>query len=140
VVNQASGERFEAVRGSGARCDGTPIVPSSCTRLADALVGLTGRPSRHLGWRQYRALGAAALDLCAVASGRLDAYIDCTRDAHGPWDYLGALLVCREVGVEVVDVDARPLVTRDPHARRTPLAAATPALLDEIVRARAPGV
>jgi fructose-1,6-bisphosphatase/inositol monophosphatase family enzyme len=136
VVNQASGERFEAVRDHGARCDGRAIAPSGCIHLADALVGLSGWPARHLGWRQYRALGAAALDLCAVASGRLDAYIDCTRDAHGPWDYLGALLVCREAGVDVVDLEARPLVSLDPSAMRTPVAAATPALLDEVIRAR----
>jgi len=140
VVNQAVGERFEAVRNGGARCNGHPIAPSSCTHLAEALVGLAGWPARHLGWRQYRALGAAALDLCAVACGRLDAYIDCTTDSHGPWDYLGALLVCQEAGVDVVDLEARPLVVRDPGAKRTPIAAATATLLDEVIRARAPGV
>ena len=140
VVNQASGERFDARLGGGARRNGRPIVPSSCTQLAGAIVGLSGWPARHLGWRQYRALGAAALDLCAVACGRLDAYIDCTDDAQGPWDYLGGLLVCREVGVEVVDLAGRPMVLRDPQARRTPIAAATPDLLDEVLRVRAPGV
>jgi fructose-1,6-bisphosphatase/inositol monophosphatase family enzyme len=140
VVNQATGERFDARRGRGARRNGVPIQPSSCMELAGAIVGLSGWPARHLGWRQYRALGAAALDLCAVACGRLDAYIDCTDDAQGPWDYLGALLVCREAGVEVVDLAGRPLVVRDPHVKRTPIAAATPELLDEVRSARAPGV
>ena len=31
--------------------------------------GCPGYPPRHLGWKQFRALGAAALDLCAVAAG-----------------------------------------------------------------------
>jgi fructose-1,6-bisphosphatase/inositol monophosphatase family enzyme len=140
VINQASGERFEARRGGGARRNGQPIAPSSCTQLAGAVVGLSGWPGRHLGWRQYRTLGAAALDLCSVACGRLDAYIDCTDDAQGPWDYLGALLVCREVGVVVVDVAGRPMVVRDPQARRTPVAAATQELHDEVLSARTPGV
>jgi fructose-1,6-bisphosphatase/inositol monophosphatase family enzyme len=140
VINHASGERFDARRGGGARRNGQQIAPSSCTQLADAVVGLSGWPGRHLGWRQYRALGAAALDLCSVACGRLDAYIDCTDDAQGPWDYLGALLVCREVGVVVVDLAGRPMVVGEPQARRTPVAAATPELLGEVLSARAPGV
>lgn len=136
VANQATGERFEAVRGGGARVDGRPISPSGRTTLATSVVGLSGYPPEPFGWRQYRALGAAALDLCAVAAGRLDAYVDCSADAHGPWDYLGGLLVCREAGAPVADLHGRELVVREHTARRTPIAAATPALLDELVAAR----
>ena len=137
VVNQANGVRYEAARGGGARRDGRSIRPSSCTTLSTALVGLTGLPPRHLGWRQFRALGAAALDLCAVAEGALDGYIDCVTDAHGPWDYLGGLLVCQEAGAAVVDAAGRSLVTAGHGDRRTPVAAATPTLLDELAAARA---
>ena len=128
VVNQASGVRYEAVRGGGARRDGRAVRPSGCTDLESALVGLTGMPPRHLGWRQFRALGAAALDLCAVADGTLDGYIDCVADAHGPWDYLGGMLVCEEAGAVVTDAVQRPLVTRGHADRRTPVAGATPEL------------
>jgi fructose-1,6-bisphosphatase/inositol monophosphatase family enzyme len=137
VVDQASGARYEALRGGGARVDGKPLRPSACEDMADAVVGLSGYPPQHLGWRQFRALGALALDLCAVAAGRLDAYIDCSPSAHGPWDYLGGLLVCREAGAQVVDADGRELVTTDHGARRTPIAAGTPALLAQAVTARA---
>ena len=136
VVDQASGDRFEAVRGGGARVDGRPLVPSRCTDLADAVVGLSGHAPHHLGWRQFRALGAIALDLCAVAGGRLDAYIDCSPSAHGPWDYLGGLLVCREAGALVADAEGRELVTTDHTARRTPVAAATPSLFEQVAVAR----
>jgi fructose-1,6-bisphosphatase/inositol monophosphatase family enzyme len=136
VVNQATGERFEAVRGRGARLDGVPIRPTGCTTLGDAVVGLSGYPPHWFGWKQFRALGAAALDLCAVAAGRLDAYVDCSPSAHGSWDYLGGMLVCVEAGALVTDAYARPLVTVDHAQRRTPLAAATPALLDEVIVAR----
>ena len=132
VVNQASGTTFEAVRGGGAWCDGRPLRPTGAASLGGALVGLSGYPRRHLGWRQYRALGAAALDLCAVAAGVLDAYVDCSGNAHGPWDYLGGMLVCREAGAAVVDADGRDLVARAHGDRRTLLAAATPALLAEV--------
>src|SRR4051812_4166981 len=77
VVNQSTGTRFDAIRGAGARCDGNPIRPSGCTSADSAIVGVSGLPPRPLGWRQFRALGAAALDLCAVASGMLDGYVDC---------------------------------------------------------------
>jgi len=136
VVHLGAGARFSAVRGGGAHLDGAPIAPSSCTHLAAAVVALSGYPPTYLGWYQYRALGAVALDLCAVAAGRLDAYIDCSPSAHGPWDYLGGLLVCREAGVPVVDAEERELVVLDHAARRTPVAAATPELLDEVLEAR----
>jgi fructose-1,6-bisphosphatase/inositol monophosphatase family enzyme len=136
VVNQAAGTRFEAVRGGGARRDGEPIACSGATRLAESFVALSGWPARHLGWKQYRALGAAALDLCAVAAGMLDAYVDCSRDAHGPWDYLGGLLVCQEAGAQVADAWDRDLVVLGHEDRRTPVASATPKLQAEIVAAR----
>jgi fructose-1,6-bisphosphatase/inositol monophosphatase family enzyme len=136
VVNQASGVRFEAVRGGGARRDGAPIAPTSTTQLSESIVALTGYPSRHLGWRQMRALGAAALDICAVASGVVDAYIDCTPGWHGPWDYLGALLICQEAGATITDGNGDELVAIEWEARRMPIAAATPALLDEALAAR----
>lgn len=136
VVNQVSGARYEALRGGGARRDGETLVPSSVERLQDAMVGLSGLPPAWLGWRQYRALGAVALDLCAVAEGRLDGYIDCSPSAHGPWDYLGGLLICQEAGAAVEDADGRDLVVLEHAARRTPVAGATPALLAEALAAR----
>ena len=136
VVNQATGESFEGVRGGGARSDGVPLAGSTCESLGTAVVGLSGWPPRHGGWKQMRALGAAALDLCAVAAGRLDAYIDFSRNAHGPWDYLAGMLICQEAGVSVVDAFGRDLVCLDHACRRTPLAAATPALLADLVAFR----
>jgi fructose-1,6-bisphosphatase/inositol monophosphatase family enzyme len=124
------------VRGEGATLDGETIAPSHVEHAPQAIVGLSGWPPVALGWRQFRALGAAALDLCLVAAGRLDAYVDCSANAHGPWDYLGALLVLTEAGAPVVDVHGRELVARGHADRRTPVAAATPALLDELVTAR----
>jgi fructose-1,6-bisphosphatase/inositol monophosphatase family enzyme len=136
VVDQSSGTRFEAVRGAGARADGLALRPSACRSLGEAMVGLSGYPPVWFGWKQFRALGAIALDLCAVAGGRLDAYVDCSPSAHGAWDYLGGLLICAEAGATVVDAYDRPLVTIDHAVRRTPVAAATPALLAEAVAAR----
>lgn len=140
VADLGRAVRFEAMRGGGAWRleDGTrsAIAPSSCTLVGDAIVGLSGWPPTNLGWAQYRSLGAAALDLCAVASGVLDGYVDCSFDAHGPWDYLGGVLVCQEAGAVVADALGRPLAVLEHGARRTPVAAATPPLLDWLLTAR----
>jgi myo-inositol-1(or 4)-monophosphatase len=137
VSNLATGETFDAVRGRGARCDGLAIRPSDTEVLAESVIVVNGLPDRHWGWYQYRALGSAALDLCAVAAGRLDAFVDL--HSLAPWDYLGALLVCREAGAVVVDAAARELVTIDATDRRAPMAAATRPLLDELQRVRGEG-
>ena len=136
VVNQATGERFEAVRGGGARLDGAAIRASGCTDLGQAIVGLCAYDVPRLGWRQHRSFGAAALDLCAVAAGWLDAYVDATPGILGPWDYLGGMLVCTEAGAVVAEADGRPLVHLEHGERRAPVAAATPELLDALITAR----
>ena len=74
-------------------------------------------------------LGAAALDLCAVAEGVLDGYAVVGGSQLGSWDYLGGMLVCTEAGAVVGELEGRSLVTLDHTARRTPVAAATPDLL-----------
>jgi myo-inositol-1(or 4)-monophosphatase len=132
VVNQASGIRFEAIRGGGARRDGRPIRPSGCDELSQAIVGFSGYPPRYFGWSQYRGLGAAALDICAVAEGVLDGYAAVGGSQLGSWDYLGGMLVCTEAGAVVAESQGRDLVTLDHEARRTPVAASTPVLLGSL--------
>jgi myo-inositol-1(or 4)-monophosphatase len=132
VANPVTGERFTAARGRGATVGEQPLRPSSTTRIADSVLAVSGWPTRHLGWKQYRALGSAALQLCDVAAGRFDALVDTLPDRHAPWDYLGGVLVCTEAGAVVTDAGGRDLVTADPDARRTLLAAGTPPLLDEL--------
>ncbi len=136
VVNLADGTRFDAVAGEGARRDGVLIRPSTCERIDESIIGLSGYPARRFGWKQYRCLGAAALDLCAVACGVLDGFVDCSVDAHAPWDYLGGVLVCREAGAIVADAFDRELVVTEHAARRTPVAAGTGVLMGALLSAR----
>jgi myo-inositol-1(or 4)-monophosphatase len=128
VMNHATGEVFSATRGQGALRDGLPVRPSAVRKVEDAMVGLSGWPARLLPWLQYRALGCASLALCSLAAGGLDGYID-GGAWHAPWDYLGGLLVCREAGASVVDIDGQELVTPALSARRQLLGAGTPELL-----------
>ncbi len=131
VVNLATGTRYTAVRGQGARRDGKPIKPTSCDRVSSAVVAIGGFPGRHLGWAQFRALGASALEFCAVADGQLDAFCVPPPGRIFGWDYMGGMLVCQEAGAVVEELAGAELVTRD-GAPRQPLAASTPALLHEL--------
>jgi fructose-1,6-bisphosphatase/inositol monophosphatase family enzyme len=132
VQNGATGARYTAVRGCGAELDRIAVTPSSTTDIERAVIALSGWPPVPLRWRQFRALGSAALALCDVASGHLDGYLDGHRDQHAPWDYLGALLVCQEAGAIVGDAEARELVSVDPGVRRQLVAAGTKDLFDTL--------
>lgn len=108
VYVPAFGELFAAARGAGATLNGTPIRCGTATDPASALVG-TGfsyladrreRQAQRLGRmmphiRDIRRLGAAAVDLCLVACGRLDVYFE---EHLGPWDLAAGELIAREAG------------------------------------------
>ncbi len=109
VLNSATGELFEAVRGGGARSAGQPIRVSDVSELRLALVG-TGFPFKNLQvFARYldsfdrvlrstsgiRRAGSAALDLCNVACGRFDAFWEL---ALMPWDFSAGILIIREAG------------------------------------------
>jgi myo-inositol-1(or 4)-monophosphatase len=132
VVNQATGVHFEAVRGGGARRDGHPLTPSGCTGLSSAIVGISGFPGLHPGWAQFRALGAAALEFCAVAEGTLDAYSVVGTSTLFGWDYLAGLLICSEAGAVTLERDGADPVVRD-HGTRRPAVGATRQLVEELI-------
>ena len=138
VANGATGERTVATRGGGAWLDGTRLAASETARSADGLIVINGMPPRVRIWKQYRALGAAALILCDVAAGRVDGYLDTVADGHAPWDYLGGLLACTEAGAVVVDAAGRTLEVADPAARRQIVAGCTPAVLADLTAALDP--
>lgn len=136
VVNLADGTRYEAARGGGATRGGEAIAATKTEKLADAIVGISGLPPRPVRWRQARAFGAAALEICAVADGRLDGFCEWGRRSLGAWDYLGGVLVAAEAGASCTDAFDRDLVVRRHGERRSPVVAATATLLDELVLAR----
>jgi myo-inositol-1(or 4)-monophosphatase len=101
-------ETFAATRGGGARRNGHTIQASAVTDLAHALVG-TGFSYRsdQRAWqatavahllprvRDIRRAGSAALDLCWVACGRLDATYE---RGLQPWDHAAGALIAAEAG------------------------------------------
>jgi fructose-1,6-bisphosphatase/inositol monophosphatase family enzyme len=114
----------------GANCDGIPLRVSALTDASTAVVGTNGVPPAAHGWWQFRTLGAAALDISLVAKGALDGYVD--YHDHGVWDYLAAILICREAGATVGEAFGRELLVIDPSARRTPIVASSPELFNAL--------
>ena len=136
VVNQANGiDRYWATTGGGAFHNGVAMRPSACVDLSEAVVGVSGIPKQRPKWGQFRALGAAALDICLVADGVIDAWIDF--NTHGVWDYLASALICQEAGAQISEHQDRDLVVHQHGQRRTPIVAATPELLLSVRQVRA---
>jgi myo-inositol-1(or 4)-monophosphatase len=138
VANHATGDVFTAVRGGGAWRNGRRCAPTAVTDLGAAIVGVSGLPTHHYGWAQFRALGASAPDICNVACGITDAWCD-MHDHHGVWDYLASVLIAEEAGCAVGEVDDRELCVLDHTARRGPAVAATPELLAAVLAERRSG-
>ncbi len=132
VHHHGTGDRYEAVRGNGAKLNGSTIPTTTSRALSDAIIGHNGVPSQRGPWAQSRMFGAAALEMCAVADGRLDGFVNYSLNGLASWDYLGAMLICGECGVEVRDARGEELVTLDFEARRSPVAAPAP-LIDELM-------
>ena len=108
VKNLATGETFIAEIGSGAEKNGKKILVSGVRDIGDAVVVLNDLPTKHFGWRQYRSLGSAALDLCKVADGSFDAFVD-MGEGLALWDYAGAALICDEAGAKITDLGSNPI-------------------------------
>ena len=131
VLNLANGERFHAIRGGGAFLNNQPIGPTKCVQMSESIIGVAGPLPDDISPSQYRSFGAAALDLCSVAAGRLDGYIDPLAH-HGVWDYAAGILICQEAGAVVGELQGRELIHSDHSLRLGPIAASTPELLNQL--------
>jgi myo-inositol-1(or 4)-monophosphatase len=120
VVNVPTQARWVATAGRGATLEGRPIRVSDVRDPARALIG-TGFPFKYpeqieryvrelpLIMRStagIRRAGAAALDLCAVATGRFDAFWEHSLE---PWDFAAGALLIREAGGVITDLRGEPL-------------------------------
>ncbi len=119
VFNPASGEVFTAELGGGAFLGDTAIHVAPAVELSQALVAtgfaydsqMRGRQGAVVAQllpevRDIRRMGTASLDLCAVATGRVNAYFERTLS---PWDHAAGALIAREAGATVKGLaDAAP--------------------------------
>ena len=131
VGDPTRGEVFRARRGGGAFRNDVAIQASTRSALAEALVG-TGfgyRADRRRAQarvlqdvlpavRDIRRMGGAAIDLCSVACGRLDAYYEYGIAA---WDVAAGAVIAMESGAAVTDLAGRPTLGPMIIAARPPL-------------------
>ncbi len=140
VYNPVLDELFTAVRGEGAYLNGVAISVSDRSELGLALVG-TGfaysaeRRSEQARLltsvlpqvRDIRRMGSAALDLCAVACGRLDAYYEFNVN---PWDVAAGDVIAAEAGAIVRSIEG--------DVAEQSVVAARPPLLEPLLSLVAP--
>ncbi|KNB51289.1 inositol monophosphatase family protein [Streptomyces caatingaensis] len=118
VAAPMRGETYHAVLGEGAYCGGRRLRARPAAPLAQALVGtgfgyLTERRAAQAEVvrallpevRDIRRAGAAAIDLCDVACGRLDGYYE---RGLNPWDFAAGALIAREAGALTGGRPGRP--------------------------------
>ncbi len=112
VLDLFSGSCYHAVRGEGAFKDMKRIHPSGENLLETSLVGVDGDfPPKSLRMaakgtkvpiRYTRHFGANALELCFVADGSLDGFIDLRGKFRGI-DLAAASLILNEAGAALID-------------------------------------
>ena len=108
VLNAATGVEYAATLGGGARRDGTPLRVRETVPLGERLIatgfgydaGLRAVQAAAVARllpriRDIRRLGSCALDLCLVAEGLLDGYVE---EGVHDWDHAAGGLVLREAG------------------------------------------
>lgn len=142
VVNVASGDVYSAAKGQGAfvrRGGEDTRLRASNKRDTDTALVATGF-SYNAEWRgkqaemlrlilprvrDIRRAGSAALDLCNLAEGRIDAYYE-----HGthPWDYAAAAVIAAEAGAVV----RHPGIVDNPSAGE-PVIASAPRVWDDFL-------
>lgn len=114
VYNPYLKELFSAQKGKGAFVNGKPIKVTDNATLADSLITFGTSPydkgkadetfrvtkNVFLKCRDIRRSGCAALDICNVAAGRMDAFFEMELQ---PWDYAGASVILEEAGGKLTD-------------------------------------
>ncbi|MEM2118899.1 MAG: inositol monophosphatase family protein, partial [Candidatus Bathyarchaeia archaeon] len=130
---------YTAQRNQGAYCNGIKIRPSKNVSLEDAVIGVdinTFKINELIGsfsnlakkTKHIRHLGANALELCYVADGKSDAFVD-IRGKLRTTDVAAAYLVIKESGAKMTNINGKPLKARlDPKRTVSFVAAANMAM------------
>ncbi len=119
IYDPTRDELFASERGSGATLDGAPIRVSEIEHLERGLVvsgfpyDIRERMSEYLpAWQKFleraqgvRRLGAASIDMCYVANGRLDGFWEFGLNA---WDTAAGWVIIEEAGGKVTNASGGP--------------------------------
>ena len=118
VFDPMANDMYAAILGCGSTCNGRPLQSSRCTRLDQALVAASLPPQIQrdslevaqfvevlIRSQSMRRLGSAALNLCYVGQGRLDAY---WASSIKVWDIAAGALIANEAGASLKKLDGSP--------------------------------
>ena len=125
VYNPIYNELFAAERGAGAYLNNKRIQVSTVDELENGLYSTGFPPSSRsrspnfFYFQQFGVMthgtrrgGSAALDICSVASGRLEGFWEIGLKS---WDVSGGLVVLLEAGGRVSDIEGGPYLSGGPH-------------------------
>ncbi|MBT4370020.1 MAG: inositol monophosphatase, partial [Candidatus Marinimicrobia bacterium] len=116
VLEMPNTKLYTAIKNEGVWCEGQPFTCSQTDSIEKSLL-LTGFGYEHGElWERnmalfkdftdkshgVRRLGAAAVDLCHVASGKVDGYWEFDLK---PWDSAAGILIAQEAGCVVSQMD-----------------------------------
>lgn len=115
VKDLAHHETFSATRGSGAFLNGKKVRVATTAFLEESSISVYGRKFNpgtvlKLGQkiRRWRLLGASSLELCYVACGRIDGFVD-IRETLRVTDAAAGMIICEEAGGVVSDAAGHPI-------------------------------
>ncbi len=139
VYNPFTEETFHAVRGQGAFLNQRPIRVSHRDALDTCVISFGSSPYEKEKARMlfpifqnifmqtadFRRSASAALDLCYVAAGRVDGFLEYNLK---PWDYAAGALIVEEAGGTIADWKNQPL----PYLRNSGILTATPEIYERL--------
>jgi myo-inositol-1(or 4)-monophosphatase len=143
VLEVYSGACFHAIQGRGAYCDESRIRPAETKPLEKCLIGVDDefppklvaskqQSARRLG--STRHLGSNALELCYVAAGKIDAFIDLRGTFRGV-DLAASQLILKEAGAVLIDQKEKPITGKCTNeAKYSFLAASSLRLARELLK------
>ncbi len=149
VRDLVTGDVYHAVKGKGARKNGRPIRTSRVSRLPEAVVGVdlssstpalvSGLARLVSGAKRHVHLGANALELCYLADGTIDAFVDVRRRIRIT-DFAAAYLIAKEAGATITGPRGAALNPEfDLEHRFSFVGGANSSLHEEVLRLGTPG-
>lgn len=141
VYNPFMEETFHAVAGAGAYLNGRPIRVSHRESFKDCVISLGSSPYQKefagmlfplfqnifMETADFRRSASAALDLCYVAAGRTDGFLEYTLK---PWDYAAGSLILKEAGGTLTDWSGNDV----PYLYGSSVLASTPEIYEKLRR------
>lgn len=139
VYNPFTEETFHAVRGQGAFLNGKPIQVSHREAFDTCVIAFGSTPYEKdkAEWlfpifqdifvhtADFRRSASAALDLCYIAAGRVDGFLEFNLK---PWDYTAGALIIEEAGGVITTWDGSPM----PYLTNSNVLASTPEIYEKL--------